>query len=110
LFFFCSYLKMRDAPSLLSQDAPAIGLADMRDRAALPRRSRPLSVLLLIKRQGDMTFEDLLRRLRCNRCQAANPAPVYVVAGHHRTACGGPDPDWSIELVPPRNMGGPASR
>jgi hypothetical protein len=47
------------------------------------------------KRQGDMTFEALLRRLRCS-CQAANPAPVYLVAGHHRTACGGPDLDWAI--------------
>jgi hypothetical protein len=58
-------------------------------------------VRLLIKRQGDMTFEALLRRLRCKRCRGVNPAPVYLVAGHHRTDCRGPDPDWSIELVPP---------
>jgi hypothetical protein len=57
-------------------------------------------VRLVINRKGDMTFENLLRRLRCERCQAANPAPVYLVAGHHRTASGGPDPDWSIELAP----------
>jgi hypothetical protein len=95
----------RDAPSPLSQDAPAIRLARVRDRTALlalPRRYCPLSpVRLLIKRQGDMTFEHLLRRLRCKRCQAANPAPVYLVAGHHRTDCRGPDADWSLELVPP---------
>jgi hypothetical protein len=58
-------------------------------------------VRLLIKRHGDMTFENLLRSLRCKRWRAAKPAPVYLVAGHHRTARGGPDPYWSIELVPP---------
>jgi hypothetical protein len=58
-------------------------------------------VRLLIKRQGDMTFENLLRRLRCKRCGAAKPAPIYLVAGHRRTARGGPDPDWAIELAPP---------
>jgi hypothetical protein len=26
------------------------------------------------------------------RCHAVKPAPVYLVAGHHRTVCGGPDP------------------
>jgi hypothetical protein len=36
---------------------------------------------LLIKRQGDMIFENLLRRLRCKRCGAAKPAPIYLVAG-----------------------------
>ena len=59
------------------------------------------SVRLLLQRRGDMTFENLLRRLRCKRCQAVKPAPVYLVAGHHRTARGGPDADWSIELTPP---------
>jgi hypothetical protein len=61
-------------------------------------------VRLLIKSQGDMTFENLLRRLRCKRCRAVKPAPVYLVAGHHRTASGGPDPDWSLELVPPPDV------
>ena len=60
-----------------------------------------IPVRLLMQRNGDMTFENLLRRLRCKRCQAVKPAPIYLVAGHHRTACGGPDPDWAIELVPP---------
>ena len=58
-------------------------------------------VRLLMKRKGDMTFESLLRRLRCKRCQAVKPAPVYLVAGHHRTARGGPDADWAVELTPP---------
>ena len=58
-------------------------------------------VRLLMARKGDMTFENLLRRLRCNRCHAVKPAPVYLVAGHHRTARGGPDADWALELVPP---------
>jgi hypothetical protein len=48
-------------------------------------------VRLLIERQADMTFENLLRRLRCKRCHGVKPAPVYLVAGHHRTARGGPD-------------------
>jgi hypothetical protein len=33
-------------------------------------------------------------------CHAVKPAPVYLVAGHYRTVRGGPDADWSIELVP----------
>jgi hypothetical protein len=33
-------------------------------------------VRLLIKRKGDMTFENLLRPLRCKRCQAVKAAPV----------------------------------
>jgi hypothetical protein len=52
-------------------------------------------------RKGDMTFENLLRRLRCKRCRAVKPAPVYLVAGHHRTARHGPEADWALELVPP---------
>jgi hypothetical protein len=58
-------------------------------------------VRLLMKRNGDMSFENLLRRLRYKRCRGGNPAPVYLVAGHHRTARSGPTADWSIELVPP---------
>jgi hypothetical protein len=58
-------------------------------------------VRLLIKRRGDMTFENLVKRLRCNRCGKSKPAPVYLVAGHHRTARFGPDADWAVELVPP---------
>jgi hypothetical protein len=59
-------------------------------------------VRLLMQRRGDMTFdENLLRRLRCKRCGGVKPAPVYPVAGHHRTARGGPGADWSLELVPP---------
>jgi hypothetical protein len=58
-------------------------------------------VRVLIARKGDMTFENLLRRLRCKRCRAVKPAPVYLVAGHHRTRRGGPDADWSIALAPP---------
>jgi hypothetical protein len=56
-------------------------------------------VRLLMQRQGDMTFENLLRRLRCKRCGGA-PAPVYLVAGHHRTARSGPTADWAVELTP----------
>jgi hypothetical protein len=40
-----------------------------------------LPVRLLIQRRGDITFEALLKRLRCKRCEKSNPAPVYLVAG-----------------------------
>jgi hypothetical protein len=56
---------------------------------------------LLITRKGDMTFENLIKRLRCKRCGRSHPAPVYLVAGHRRTARFGPDADWAVELVPP---------
>ena len=59
------------------------------------------AVGLLIKRKGDMTFEHRIKRLRCKRCGRLKPAPVYLVAGHHRTARFGPDADWAVELVPP---------
>jgi hypothetical protein len=61
-------------------------------------------VRLLMRRNGDMTFENVLKRLRCKRCHRSNPAPVYLVAGHHRTARFGPDADWAVELVPPPAM------
>jgi hypothetical protein len=61
-------------------------------------------VRLLMKRKGDMTFENLLLRLRCKRCGRARPAPVYLVAGHHRTARYGPEADWALELVPPPEL------
>jgi hypothetical protein len=58
-------------------------------------------VRLLMQRRGDITFETLLKRLRCKRCGKSKPAPVYLVAGHHRTAGNGPTADWAVELVPP---------
>jgi hypothetical protein len=64
-------------------------------------RSAGLPVRLLIRRGGDITFEALLKRLRCKRCGKRNPAPVYLVAGHHRTTRYGPAADWAVELVPP---------
>jgi hypothetical protein len=60
-----------------------------------------LPVSLLTQRRGDITFETLLKRLRCKRCGKSKPAPVYLVAGHHRTARYGPTADWAVELVPP---------
>jgi hypothetical protein len=58
-------------------------------------------VKLLLRRKGDMTFEKVVKSLRCKRCGRRNPAPVYLVAGHHRTGRFGPDADWAVELVPP---------
>jgi hypothetical protein len=51
-----------------------------------------------MQRKGDITFETLLKRLRCKRCGKSKPAPV-LVAGHHRTARYGPTADWAVELV-----------
>jgi hypothetical protein len=33
-------------------------------------------VRLLMQRKGDITFEALLKRLRCTRCGKSKPAPV----------------------------------
>jgi hypothetical protein len=49
-----------------------------------------------------MTFANLVKRLRCKRCGRFKPVPVYLVAGHHRTARFGPVADWAVELVPSR--------
>ena len=56
------------------------------------------AVKLLMREQGDITFDAALTRLRCKRC-GGRPAPVYLCAGH-RQYCGGAAADWAIELVP----------
>ena len=53
-----------------------------------------------LREHGDRTFGTVLAALRCSKCRG-NPAPVYLVAGHHRTFDHGPPPDWAVELVPP---------
>ena len=58
------------------------------------------SIKLMLRQAGDMTFDDLLPRLRCQHCKA-RPAPVYLCASPHRTFYGGPPPDWAVELIPP---------
>ena len=63
-----------------------------------------MPVKLLLHRHGDMTFVRLLDKLRCPKCRN-QPSPVYLNASHHREHCGGPPPDWSLELLP-----GPESR
>ncbi len=57
-----------------------------------------LPVRMLLDR-GNRTFSAVLTALRCSKCRG-KPAPVYLVAGHHRTLNYGPPPDWSVELVP----------
>ena len=65
------------------------------------RSSHP-PIRMLRAQHGNPTFAELLRRLRCQRCRRP-PAPVYLVAGFHRSRCGGPAADWAIELIePPR--------
>ncbi len=56
-------------------------------------------VRLLVEQRGDRLFLDVLAGLRCSACQG-KAAPVYLIAGHHRTFHHGPPPDWSLELVP----------
>ena len=55
-------------------------------------------VRLMRGQLGDLTFAEVLRRLRCRRCRRP-PAPVYLCAGHRQFNFGAP-PDWAIELVP----------
>ena len=56
------------------------------------------SVRSYLTRLGDVRFSELVTRLRCQVCGQA-PAPAYLCASQHREACGGPHPDWAIELV-----------
>ncbi len=60
-----------------------------------------LPVRLLLDRHGDGRFAAVLARLTCSACKG-RPAPVYLVAGYHRTFQHGPAPDWALELVPVR--------
>lgn len=57
-----------------------------------------LPVRVLLER-CDRTFSAVLAALRCSAC-GGKPAPVYLVAGYHRTFNHGPSPDWAVELVP----------
>ena len=54
-------------------------------------------VRLLVAQHGNRTFEQVLSRLRCQRC-GKKPAPVYLCAGSRRHS-GGAAADWAIELV-----------
>jgi hypothetical protein len=51
--------------------------------------------------KGDRAFRSVVEHLRCGRC-GGHPAPVYLVASHHRTGkpMGAPG-DWAVELVGP---------
>ena len=60
-----------------------------------------MPVRLLAEQRGNRQFRAVLAALRCSSCRG-KPAPVYLVAGHHRSAPLGPTPDWSLELVPAR--------
>ena len=64
--------------------------------------SKILPVPLLINQRGNLTFEAILLRFRCQRCKRP-PAPVYLCAGHRRFNYGTP-PDWAIELMPERRL------
>jgi hypothetical protein len=55
-------------------------------------------IALLMRELGDTTFAEMLPKLRCRQCRA-KPAPVFLCASFHRSHCGGPAPDWAIELV-----------
>jgi hypothetical protein len=55
-------------------------------------------VRLLATKHGDLTFGQVIARLRCERC-GGRPAQVYLCAGH-RVHVSGAAADWAIELVP----------
>lgn len=59
-------------------------------------------VRLLAQRSGDLTFAQVLARLRCKKCGLKPSGPIYLCASYTRTFQGGCAPDWSIELVPER--------
>ena len=59
----------------------------------------PIPVRMLLAKHGDLTFAELISKLRCSKCRKP-AAPIYLNASNHRTHCGGPPPDWSIELRP----------
>ena len=53
---------------------------------------------LLLRELGDTTFAEMLPKLRCRQCRR-KPAPIFLCASFHRSHCGGPAPDWAIEIV-----------
>ena len=50
-------------------------------------------IRMIMKNYGDLTFRELLAKLRCEKC-GQRPAPVYLVAGHHRKYAFGPPTCW----------------
>ena len=55
-------------------------------------------VKMLRERYGNPTFADLMPKLRC-KCCGGRPAPVYLVAGFHRSDAKGPPLCWAVELM-----------
>ena len=53
---------------------------------------------MIVASHGDLTFRELLAKMRCEQC-GQRPAPVYLVAGHHRKYAYGPPTCWALELV-----------
>ena len=53
-----------------------------------------VSIRLAHIKHGDPLFIELLRRLLCQQCRKP-PAPVYLLASHHRTRYGGPSAYWA---------------
>ena len=55
---------------------------------------------LLIGRHGqDRRLAELISRARCERCGVPFER-VYLNETHNRTYCFGPEPGWSVQLVP----------
>jgi hypothetical protein len=63
-----------------------------------------MPVRLLLRKHGDRTFNELLQRLRCEKC-GSHPAPIYLCASHFRRGSSlSKTADWAVELVgPPKN-------
>jgi hypothetical protein len=63
-------------------------------------RRTVIPISLLFRTQPDARIMDVARRLRCGTC-GIHAAPVYLCEGFHRQGGhGGPQPGWSLELVP----------
>jgi len=53
----------------------------------------------MAKRHGNRTFTDVLACVKCSKC-SRRPLSVFLCASPHRLkGSGGPEPDWSIELL-----------
>ena len=57
-----------------------------------------LPARFLSEQHGNRPFKAILAALRCQSCRG-KPAPVYLVAEHHREPGKGTGPDWSLVLV-----------
>lgn len=72
--------------------------------ARCEERSFTIAVKGLRRWYGNLTFAELVSRLRCKYC-GRKPGSVQLLASYSRYAGEKPAPDWTLTIVP-----GPAKR